>query len=350
MNIEVSPSLSPLNYSPAAVERGGVFFQAASGRWAGERMLRAMTAGRPLSPAELRSCDTLRKDEWKEIDSAVVEEAGLRLQGVADLIAAGLTRPIANAMGKTILEYPGIGDMDDAIVSMDGLARSDNDRVEFTNRSIPLPITHKDFNIGIRTLSASRNGSGEPLDTTQIRISSRKVSEMLERMLYRGGGTFAGAPIYGYTTHPNRNTGAFGTNGNWLQAAKTGANMLADVQTMKAALIADGFPGPYWLYLPGGYSTIMDNDYITSYPGSIRTRLLQVEGVTKISFTDQLAANNVVMVQATSDVVQWGLGEEVQPVQWDIYGGMAVAFKVFAIQVPILRTTQSGKSGIFHMS
>lgn len=340
---------------PLAIDSGRTFMSAATGRWAGEQLLRQMASGSPMSPAALRTCDTLRRDEWVAFDTALNEEVGLRLRGVADLREAGLTLSIPNAMGKTLLEYENMGDMEDAIVSLDGLARGDNDRVDFSPGNLPLPITHKGFNIGLRTLEASRTGprgggSATPLDTTQIRISGRKVSEMLERMLFRGGATFGGSTIYGYTNHPSRNTGSFGTNGNWLQAAKTGPNMLADIQTMKAALIADGFPGPYWLYLPGTYSTTLDNDYATTYTGSIRSRLTQVEGLQKIETVDQMPANNVVMVQATPDVVRWVMGEEIQTIQWDIYGGMAVAFKVMAIQVPLIRATKAGKSGIYHMS
>jgi hypothetical protein len=40
----------------------------------------------------LRTLDTLRHEEWKYFDDALVEEAVIRLVGVADLIAAGLVR------------------------------------------------------------------------------------------------------------------------------------------------------------------------------------------------------------------------------------------------------------------
>jgi uncharacterized linocin/CFP29 family protein len=322
----------------------------ASGRWATEQVQKAMMNGLKISSATLRTCDVLRRDEWVYFDTAVIEEAALRLSGVADLTAnTALVKTIPNALGKTLVNYSNIGDMEEAVVSMDGLARSDNDTVGFDDADVPLPIIHKDFNIGLRKLEASRNG-GEDLETIQVRVSTRKVAEKLEYMLFRGGAKFKGSTIYGYTSHPNRNTGGFGTNGNWSQAAKTGADMLGDVTTMKAALIADGFPGPYWLYLPGGYSTEIDDDFKANGDKSIRERLLEVDGLEKISISDQLPANNVVMVQATPDVIQWGMGEDITPVQWDIYGGFGIAFKVWAIQVPIIRATQSGKSGIYHMS
>ena len=323
----------------------------ASGRWATEQVQRAMRYGEQISSATLRTCDTLRRDEWIYFDTTVAEEAALRLSGVADLLEnPSLVMNIPNAMGKTLIEVANIGDMEEAVVSMDGLARSDNDAVGFDGDNYPLPITHKDFNIGLRKLESSRSGRGDALDTTQIRVSTRKVAEKLEYMLFRGGPKFQGHTIYGYTNHPNRNTGSFGTNGNWSQAAKTGADMLADLTTAKAGLMADGFDGPYWVYLPAAYSTEIDDDFKASGDKSIRERLLEIDGVTKISISSQLPANNIIVVQATPDVVQWAMGEEISPVQWDIYGGFGIAFKVWGIQAPVIRATQSGKSGIYHMS
>lgn len=333
----------------ASIEGGRAFVSGASGRWAGEQLLRALQSGKPMSASVLRTCDTLRKDEWKAFDEALVEEGVIRLRGVANLIAAGLTIPVANAMGKTLFEYEKMTDMEAAVVSMDGITRGDNDRVTFSLSNLPLPITHKDFNIHLRTLSASRE-RGEALDTTQSRVAGRLVAEQLEYMLYQGGPTFGASVIYGLTTEPNRNTGAFGTNGNWAQAAKTGTNMLDDVLTMKAALESDRFYGPYWLDIPSTYSTEIDQDFKANSDKTIRQRLLEVDGLERITVVDQMPADNIVMYQATRDVVALVDGEGIQTIQWDIYGGMAVAFKAFAIQVPLVRADAQGRSGVYHMS
>jgi uncharacterized linocin/CFP29 family protein len=338
------------NLSGGAQTHGGrQFFQSSGGRWAGERLLAAMAAGRKIGPGELRTLDTLPRDSWKAFDETAVREGMIRAPIVADLIEAKLTTPIANAMGKTMFEYDKVTDMEAAVVSLDGLARSDNDRVTFEPGNVPLPITHKDFNIGLRTLAASRE-SGEPLDTLQAAVSGGKVGEQIANMVINGGPTFGAATIYGLRTAPARNTGGFGTNGNWVQAAKTGENIYTDVSTMAAALRADRFYGPYWLRLPSAYAEVIGNDYKANSDRTIRERLLQIEGVEKISTDDQMPANNVVLFQATRDVVALANGEGVQTIQWDIYGGMAVAFKVFAIQVPIVRSTEAGRSGIYHMS
>jgi len=318
------------------------------GRWAAEQFLRALAAGREIGPAELRTLDTLRKDEWKYIDEAVIEEGAIRLRGIADLQAAGLTIPIPNAMGKTLFEYEKVSDMTDAMVSMGGVGRSEDDRPDFTLANVPLAITHKDFNINLRTLVASRE-RGEALDTMSARVASRKVAEMLEYMLFNGGKTFGGSVIYGYANHPNRNTVDFENNEEWTHASKDGAGILLDVVNMIKAAETDRFFGPYWLYLPSAYSTVIDNDFKAASDVTIRERLLKIDRLQKITVADQMPADNVVLVQATRDVVALADGEPAQTVQWDVEGGFEVKFKVFAIQIPIIRADAQGRSGVVNL-
>ena len=332
---------------PAAVQSGREFRNAAGGRWAGEQFLKAVNEGRPITASELRTCDTLRKDEWKSFDETLVEEGTIRLRGVANLMAAGLTEPIANAFGKTVHEWEDINDMEDAVVSMDGLARGDDDRQEFSLNSLPLPITHKDFNIGIRTLEASRT-RGEPLNTTQARTAGRKVFEQFENMLYQGAtGVFNGLNIYGFTDHPDRNTGGY-SGANWATAS--GADMVADIKAAFQSLETAQFYGPYWMDIPTGYGIELIDDFKTESDRTISERLQAIPGLDRITVVDQLPANEIVIYQPTSDVVTWAMGEEVQTVQWDLYGGFQIAFKVLGIQVPIIKSTSSGASGVYHLS
>jgi hypothetical protein len=319
-----------------------------TGRWAGERLLAALKEGRKISPKELRTADTLQKDEWIALDTALIEEGKIRLRGIADLIAAGLTIPVTNAMGKTIFQWERVTDMDPADVSMSGRSRSEDDRVEYDLGSLPLPITHKDFNLDLRTLSASRE-RGESLDDTQARIAGRLVSEKLEEMLFKGGKTFLGSTIYGLTNHPNRNTASYGTGGAWT-GSKTGDQIIADVLTMKAGLEGDRMFGPYWLYVSANSSTKVEEDLKAASDKSIRQRILEVDGIQAVRVVDQMPASTVVMVQATRDVVALVDGEPLQTVQWDVEGGFFVKFKAFTIQVPLIRADAQGRSGVFHMS
>jgi len=92
------------------------------------------------------------------------------------------------------------------------------------------------------------------------------------------------------------------------------------------------------------------DDFKAASDKTILQRLNEIEGLSRITVVDQMPANEIVIYQPTSDVVQWAVGEEVQTVQWDVYGGMQVAFKVLGIQVPIVKATASGDSGIYHLT
>ena len=328
-------------------------FGGSGGRWATQMLKQAASEGRALSASCLRTLDTLRHEEWKFFDDALIQEAAIRLVGVGDLIASGFVRNVTNALGKTVFGYEKVTDMDPALTSLDGLARTNNDRLEFSLNQLPLPITHKDFFINLRVLAASRE-KGESLDTTQVRVAGRVVAEQLEKMLFQGGPTFGGLPIYGYMTAPDRNVDTFDTGLDWGDATKTGASFLADVLNMLTLAQADRSFGPFTIYMPTDAGVVMDNDYVTSggteSNQTIRQRLAAVNGITAIRVADQLPSGNVIMKQDTVDVAAWVQGEALQTVQWDEYGGFQINFKAFAIGVPLIRSDAAGRSGVVHLS
>jgi hypothetical protein len=343
--------MAPRTADVAAVERGGAFWSSGSGKWAGEQLLKALKSGKmtDFSPAALRTCDTLSKDEWKVYDDAVIRAATLRLQAVGDLVSAGLTISLPNAMGKTVYEYEKLSDMLPANISLDGMTRGENDTQEVSLAGLPIPITHKDFFLNLRHLMASRN-RGEGLDVTQSRTAGRLVGESIEQQLVQGGRVFGGLPTYGYLTHPQRNLVSFGTGGSWSQAAKTGDNMLVDVQTMMSIMEADRQWGPYWLYTPRDANVKLQGDFKANSDKSIMTRLKEMDNLAAVKALDFLPTGNLIMVNANIETVALLDGEPIQTVQWDINGGFGLNFKAFAIQVPLVRSDSEGRSGIVHMS
>jgi len=246
----------------------------------------------------LRTNATLRKDEWKHYDLAVVQAAQERLVGVADLMGRGLVLRIANGLGKTVLEYEDASDIEGAQLSMDGVTRGLNDRIEYDLKFMPLPIIHKDFQINVRVLNASRT-TGASLDTAMAELSARKVAEKEEELLFQGSSsyTFGGGTLYGYVDAPNRNTVTLALA--WDNVAKTGEQILTDVKNMKQASIDALHYGPWVLYIPTAYETVLDGDFKANSDKSIRTRLLEIAGIEDIKVVDKLAANNVVLVQMT---------------------------------------------------
>lgn len=333
----------------AKVGRMSSMLGSQSGRWAAERFLAQLRETGTITSDALRTADLLSYDQWKAFDDVAIRESIANINGVQALISRGLTIPVPNALGKTVLQWQKVSDMNDAEVQLSGLARTEDDGLEFDTDGIPLPIIHKDFGLDIRVEAASRNSGpfgSNPLDTETAAVAGRKVGEKLEDMLYNGfDKKFGGLSIYGLLNHPNVNTGAIA---DWSAGATTGETILSDLIGMIGALQADGFYGPYMLHVTPAVSLKLDNDFKANSDLSIRARLLQVGGLLDIVRSDKLTDNTkVILHQASRDVVAIVQGEPVQTVQWDSYGGFRHEFKVWTIQVPLVRATRLGRSGIY---
>lgn len=293
---------------------------------------------------------TLRPDEWKALDEAVIGVAEGRLGGIQDLISRGLTYDLGNGFGTTVLEGHTISDAHKAELSMDGLTRSRNDRQVFKNFYLPIPIIHVDYEINARVLAASRN-MGNALDTTNAERAARKVAEKLESLLFidtpysYGGGT-----IYGYINYPDRVKVSLGTA--WDDVSVKGEDIVKKVLEMKQKSINSFHYGPWVLYIPTDYETKMDEDYDVSGASmqTTRERILKISGINEVKVIDTLPANNVLLVQMTRDVVRLVRGMGIQNVQWKSEGNMVTNYKVMTIQVPQIRSSSNGKTGIIHAS
>jgi hypothetical protein len=292
---------------------------------------------------------TLRRDEWKRLDEAVLKISESRLGGIQDLITNGLTYDIGSGMGSTVLEWHDMSDAMEADLTMDGITRSVGDRPVFNTNYMPLPIIHSDYEINARVLAASRT-KGEPLDTSAAERATRKVLERLEMMLFTDTTyAFGGGSIYSYLSEPNINTVALPLA--WDNASKTGALILTDVLNMKQASIDAYHYGPWKLYVPTAYETVLDGDYDTVTPGTtIRERILKISGITGIQVVDTMPADTVVLTQMTSDVVRLVRGMGIQNVEWETEGKMVTKFKVMTIQVPQVRSDADGNSGVVVLS
>ena len=289
---------------------------------------------------------TLRRDEWKQIDDAILQVSRERIMGFQSLLDRGLVYNLGNAFGTTVLEHHTQGNSFTAELSMDGARKSKSDRENFETVYLPIPIIHVDFSLNLRTLEASRR-MGNPLDTTQIESATRKVNEKLEAMLFQNlSYAFGGGTIYSYINHPSRNTV---TITNW--AGETAANIVNQVLAMKQAAIAAKHYGPYELSIPTAYETVLDKDYDANTPGTtIRERILKISGIDAIKTIDFLPANNVTLVQMTSNVVRLVQGMGVTSLNWQSDGKFTENYKVMRITVPQIRADQDGNSGVVHGS
>ena len=293
----------------------------------------------------LRTNAVLRKDEWKQYDTALIEVARQRMPLVSMLVGAGLTYNIPDGLGTTILEWEDVSDMEPATVSMAGVTRGEQDTLEYSLKSMPLPIIHKDFTINIRKLHASRK-TGQPLDTAQAQLAGRLVAEKTEAMVIDGHATAVGTSvIYGIDTVSNASAI---TMTNLWDTTTTPAEYVTDVLSSIKALQADFMWGPYTLIINYATYNRMQNDYDIAGASFLTTleRVLKVEGITRIIPSYNVAANHAYVIQLTRDVIDEVIGMQPTTVQWDSMAGMQVHFKVMSIMIPRVRWTQSLQSGI----
>lgn len=294
---------------------------------------------------------TLLKDEWKQYDDVVLRVAQERLVGVGDLLARGLVYNVPNALGTTVFEYEHVSDVEAAQMSMDAMTRGRADLPEFTINYLPLPIVHDDFYLTIRHLTASRK-RGTPLDTLRAEMGTRNVTEYIENMLFNGPGggssaaTFAygGGTIYGYRNFANVNT--YTTMADWGSSGITGEEVLKDVLNMKQALIDDKHYGPYLIYIPTAYETVLDDDFKTNSDKSIRQRIMEISGIEGIKVADKLYDDNVIMVEMKQENVRMVVGFQPMMIEWSSHGGMQFEYKIMSIMVPQFRADANGACGI----
>lgn len=290
---------------------------------------------------------TLRKDDWKMLDKAVLKAAMARLRVVSDLRAAGLTFTIPNGMGKTVLEYEKMSDINDATISMDGLRIGPNDRPEFTTGLLPLPIIHKDFNFSARQIEASRNG-GSPLDTTMAEMAGRKVAEMAEKLTLGklSDYTYADGTIQGMTNFDSALTQVMTApdSTDWVASV-----LLDEVLTMKESAKAAHHYGPYMLYFSSSWDKYLDNDFNTNYPNkTVRNRIKEIDGVTDVRTADFLEDWDVVMIELSPETIRIVVGMGLVTLEWDSNGGLLKNYKVMTIIVPQVRADINNNTGIVY--
>ena len=298
----------------------------------------------------------LRRDEWKELDEAVVGVTRERLSGFDYLIRKGLVKNLTNAMGTTVLEWHSASDSQEALMSMDAVSRGLSDATQYKYHYLPIPIIHADYEIKARQLAVSRN-MGAGLDTTEAEHAARRVFEKKEDLLFTNTsyswgdkGSDNRNTIYSLVNYPDRNQVTLAKS--WADSTKTGAEVIKDVKRLKEASFNAKHYGPFTLFIPTNWEYILDNDYSISGNSlmTIRERIMKLGGITEIVVVDRMISDNAVLLQTTPDVIRIINGMPMQNVEWTTEGGMVHKYKVMTIQVPQIRSDYDGLCGVTHMA
>lgn len=293
---------------------------------------------------------TLRKDEWESLDRVVVEAGKEVLVGVQDLRnAPGLLR--TESIGVSIAQYNKMSTMPPANLAMNPLTDGERGRIDFSLAGVPIPFAFEDFQLDIRTLTASRS-LGSSLDLQQGSEASYQVALAWETLLFNGTPAMAVADrvgtlstIYGYKTHPDRNTGT--ASGDWGSPTAGYVNSINTIEAMKAALRNDKFPGPYWLYL----GTQQWSDINTVNAATDRRVSDVIRGdpeISAIRMSLRLDNGEIIMVDPRPRVVQWVEGAMIRPVEWDEKGGLGTNYRIIGAGAPLVKSDYIGQCGVAH--
>lgn len=292
----------------------------------------------------------LRKDEWEELDRAIVSAAVAPLNMTQRMMTAGLTRPLGG-LGTLIAQYNQISEMTAANVSLSGNASGQKDRIDYDLVGVPVPVIFKEFELNARYLEASRR-LGDGIDTANGAAAARVVGEKVEDLLINGDSNINlnGNTIYGLTNHPDRNTetatnlggGDFGTI----------ANIVPTFSGILSALKADNYRGPYGVFVADTQYDQMAMSFYSDGSGqSALNRVLQIPQIQFIESSAWLDAGEAVVVHLSRDVVELAYVQQYWPItnlEWTSGDGMASNFKVMTVFAPMVKSDYAGRSGVFH--
>ena len=288
---------------------------------------------------------TLRHEEHVRYDEALLHVATERMRATQDLRSRGLIRPIGG-IGVILSMYERAGEMTDAAVSMDGRTRNEKDRLTFDEVGVPIPIFHKEWELGHRQLEASRT-RGEPLDTMQVEIAGRIVTEKIETHIFNGlpGLVVDGKQVYGYRTHPDRNT--YSLVGDWTLGT-AGAAIVADVQAMIQIQLNDLMYGPFMLYYGKDFHTALTSDYSASKgDNTILDRIKALPEIADAQMAAFLDPDEVILIQMTSDVVDLATAVDLRNIQWQ-QQPFSTDYMTYAMLAIRVKSEKNGRSGICH--
>lgn len=324
-------------------------------------LLRALKEKGELSVPALRALSPLSDKAQVLVDRAVVEVGLERLTFAADLMAAGLTYPLADPLSVTQLEWEVINKVGAATRTMAPATRLENQLQNRIVKRVPIYCTMDDFSIGIRTLRASQR-TGTPIDTSLVQQATRRVNEAIEDAAINGATTLDGQDLYdagftapGLINAPNANT--FSLSVDWTAPAaadfSTGPKMLADLMGMIAVEQGDFKYGPYNLYVGTKAGQVIENDFKANGDQTIRQRLESVNAggrTVTIRVADRMpqasTGTQAVLVQMTSDVVEMITGQAPTVIPWQSLDGFTLNWIVMAIMVQRVRADYNNNSGV----
>lgn len=298
---------------------------------------------------DFRHATVLPTDAEKAFDGTIARAGRTRLNLVADMIAAGMVKPLPNWLGTPTLFYNKLTDVGYAQRAMIPKTRGERQIADITETGIPVFLTFDDFSFDIRTLLTA-NRAGYAIDTVHSEMATYNVNSAIEDQALYGltdsaGNQFTikGLSAPGFLTNP-ANTFTFVGGEGWAAAGHTGEEILTDIKAGIATLVADNKDGPYNLYVPLDYWLKLSDDYKSATSGTIMQRINELGNVT-VKLLRSLPADTVLLIEmkpTTADIV---LGQEPAMISWSDQNGWERYYVVLACAVTRLKSDADGGEG-----
>lgn len=286
---------------------------------------------------------SLPTDAYKYYDDKMVGVAKQELNFIKDLNEYGLVDS-SISLAKTIVSYDKVSSMSKAEVSMDGITRSQNGRLDFIESGVPVPIFRKDFELGTREDLASIKSK-----SIRIETATRVVAEEMNDACLNGySRNVDGFQFYGLRNEPNRNT--INATAQWESA---GGDAVEDVRLMIKALHSNNYAltkDSCILYVASNLMSFIDKDYSAEKSGTYKQRFEAFAPIKKVEMGTGLPDGEVVLVQMRSDVIELKVAQDLTFFEQPSNDIMLSNFTVLSAMALIVKSDHSGNSGVCHLT
>lgn len=297
----------------------------------------------------------LRHEDFLVIQDKIVEVRRRALNGITDLMGAGLSFTVS--IGEQLVGFENINEFQAALQEQNPSNYQSNDTV-FTESYVPNPITHQSFSVPWRQQGFDYKRS------LGMSESARQVAERLEETLFNGNTdvvvSYAGTnhPIYGYTTHPNRGTD---TISDWTLTTAAGLAAIVPEVVEQVGLMYSTQGGvandSVILYVANDIWTNLQNDYkveSTDTAGSGQTivdRIRKIAAIRDVKPAEKLANGNAVLVEMSARTVELAVASDIIAVPHIKTNPMQPqVMTTYAAMVHQIKSDSNNKTGIRHLS
>ncbi|PCR89314.1 hypothetical protein [Natrinema ejinorense] len=297
-------------------------------------------------------------DEWANRSDEIIDEVEVELTLLDD--ALGIDTVSSDLSFTVYTEQAESQMQQEASVSMDGQAKSEEDGTATLPVGVAQPIIHVDYSIGAREQAQSEN-MGSDKEARKAEEAGRLIREKEDAIMANGWGVEIAGPnggqfsVDGYLTTDARISG--NAPGAWEEASASNVQdtveqMVSDLETVGSDNDRNLMPrsrGVYLYYNQTHNSVLDKKDPRGDGNMSIRQRLQQDHPYVTLRETPFIPDDEVVMVVRDSRVMSVVNAQGPTNLSWDP-SPMATRYKALSSRVPFFRSTYDDILGVVNYS